>query len=77
MVVWWAKGSLEKKNRYLAVYALGLLACCIWHEQPWPYFFVILVPTLPLLITQLMNVGPSRPLMLVPSLSQPKSTCSF
>jgi sodium transport system permease protein len=32
--------------------------------------FVILVPTLPLIITQLMNVGPSTPLMFVPSLSQ-------
>jgi sodium transport system permease protein len=32
--------------------------------------FVILVPTLPLIITQLMNVGPSLPLMFVPSLSQ-------
>jgi sodium transport system permease protein len=32
--------------------------------------FVILVPTLPLIITQLMNVGSSTPLMFVPSLSQ-------
>ncbi|MEJ2089196.1 MAG: ABC transporter permease subunit [Gammaproteobacteria bacterium] len=31
---------------------------------------VVLVPTLPLILTQLMNVEPSAPLMMVPSLSQ-------
>lgn len=27
-------------------YAATLIALCIWHKQPWPYFFVFLVPTL-------------------------------
>ncbi|MEQ8857675.1 MAG: ABC transporter permease [Pseudomonadales bacterium] len=31
---------------------------------------VILVPTLPLIITQMLNLAPSAPLMLIPSLSQ-------
>lgn len=31
---------------------------------------VVLVPTLPLILTQLMNVAPSAPLMMVPSLGQ-------
>lgn len=27
-------------------YAAIVAACCIWHRQPWPYFFVFLIPTL-------------------------------
>ncbi len=22
-----------------------LFACCLWHKQPWPYFFLLLIPT--------------------------------
>ena len=29
-----------------AAYGATLFALCIWHRQPWPYFFVILIPTL-------------------------------
>ncbi|MGE0864730.1 MAG: hypothetical protein AB7P34_12600 [Vicinamibacterales bacterium] len=29
-----------------AVYGGVLFALCRWHRQPWPYFFVILIPTL-------------------------------
>lgn len=38
---------------------------------------VILVPTLPLIITQLLDIRPSAPLMMVPSLSQATLTTSF
>lgn len=29
-----------------AVYGAALFALCRWHKQPWPYFFVLLIPTL-------------------------------
>jgi hypothetical protein len=30
----------------VVAYGVTLLALCRWHRQPWPYFFVILIPTL-------------------------------
>lgn len=30
-------------------YALSLTVLCAWYKQPWPYFFVLLLPTLTLL----------------------------
>ncbi|HEU4580758.1 MAG TPA: hypothetical protein VFS67_21015 [Polyangiaceae bacterium] len=30
----------------LWAYSLCLLGLCLWHKQPWPYFFVLLIPTL-------------------------------
>lgn len=39
----------------LWVYGGAVLAGCIWHKQPWPYFFVILVPTGWVLITSLFD----------------------
>lgn len=27
-------------------YSICLLGLCLWHKQPWPYFFVMLIPTL-------------------------------
>jgi len=38
-------GNAPPSNLTLFVYALVLGALCIWHKQPWPYFFVLLVPT--------------------------------
>lgn len=32
-------------RQVLSIYALTLTALCIWHKQPWPYFFVMLIPT--------------------------------
>jgi hypothetical protein len=29
----------------LWTYSLILLVLCAWHKQPWPYFFVLLIPT--------------------------------
>jgi len=29
----------------LWLYGAVILACGLWHRQPWPYFFVILIPT--------------------------------
>lgn len=33
------------RDLVLLVYALVLGAGLVWHKQPWPYFFVLLVPT--------------------------------
>ncbi len=30
----------------VVAYGMTLFALCAWHHQPWPYFFVILIPTL-------------------------------
>lgn len=35
---------------YLAPYALVIALAGVWHRQPWPYFFVILLPTFFLLV---------------------------
>ncbi len=35
----------ERANGILSGYALALFALGIWHKQPWPYFFVLLIPT--------------------------------
>ena len=41
------------------------------HKEAQSYLsFLILIPTLPLIFASIMNVRPSLPLMLVPSLSQ-------
>lgn len=29
----------------LGTFSLALLALCVWHKQPWPYFFVFILPT--------------------------------
>ena len=36
----------ESTHLMVAVYGATLFALCVWHRQPWPYFFVILIPTL-------------------------------
>ena len=36
----------EIRDVLLAVYSFALTALCMWHKQPWPYFFVLLVPFL-------------------------------
>ncbi len=35
----------EPRARLLGVFSTVLLLECIWHKQPWPYFFVFLIPT--------------------------------
>jgi hypothetical protein len=35
----------DTPTQRLWAYALALTALCLWHKQPWPYFFVILIPT--------------------------------
>jgi hypothetical protein len=40
----WARGRV--RAGVVVPYAFVLSALCIWHKQPWPYFFVFLIPTL-------------------------------
>lgn len=38
-------GRTTGRDTTLAVYALVIGCLGVWHKQPWPYFFLILVPT--------------------------------
>lgn len=40
------RGLVGSTHLVTAVYATVLFALCRWHKQPWPYFFVLLIPTL-------------------------------
>ncbi len=40
------RGQVGATHLMTAVYGGVLFALCRWHKQPWPYFFVILIPTL-------------------------------
>jgi len=42
----------SQDGRWILVpYGVTLVALCAWHKQPWPYFFVLLIPTVFLLVT--------------------------
>ena len=41
----------------LMVYGMVLCGLGFWHKQPWPYFFVLLIPTCFVLIASLMEEG--------------------
>ena len=38
-------GGAGTRDRVLLGYGAVLLGLCLWHRQPWPYFFVLLLPT--------------------------------
>jgi hypothetical protein len=40
------RGSTDTASERLWAYSLVHVALCIWHKQPWPYFFVMLIPTI-------------------------------
>lgn len=44
------KKKIDEKSAIVSLYSLLLLVFCISHKQPWPYFFVVLLPTLALLV---------------------------
>ena len=44
LVIHWRRDA--GRAGMLGAYALTVTALCAWHKQPWPYFFVILLPTL-------------------------------
>jgi hypothetical protein len=45
VAAWW-RGRAGATHLMAAVYGAVLFALCRWHKQPWPYFFVLLIPTL-------------------------------
>jgi len=45
---------------FLAVYGAVLWGLCLWYEQPWPYFFVLLLPTLTVLHSAWLSEGLRR-----------------
>lgn len=51
------RGDAGHGFRNLRLFAFGLAVCmqCLWHRQPWPYFFVLLLPTLFVLIVDLLS----------------------
>lgn len=53
-----ARSSLPDRTRQVMLGSFGatLVALCILHRQPWPYFFVILLPTLWVLIVACLHV---------------------
>lgn len=36
----------RERDWYVWTYAGTVLVACLWHKQPWPYFFVLLIPFL-------------------------------
>jgi hypothetical protein len=38
-------GSYLCKSPILFIYGTTILACGLWYRQPWPYFFLILIPS--------------------------------
>src|SRR5690606_11921615 len=39
------RNDRQDHSRNISIYATVLLLLCIWHKQPWPDFFVLLLPT--------------------------------
>lgn len=46
LVIARARGHAAGTHLMTAAYGAVVFALCRWHKQPWPYFFVILIPTL-------------------------------
>ncbi len=44
-----------QRDWQLLVYGTAMVALCLWHKQPCPYFFVILIPTLFVLAVDLFD----------------------
>jgi len=51
-----SRGPVSFRDWILLVYGGGLLGFALWHKQPWPYFFVLVIPTCWVLITSFYDV---------------------
>ncbi len=49
------------RDSILLVYGGLLLGLCLWHKQPWPYFFVLVIPTCWVLIASFYHVEMQNP----------------
>jgi hypothetical protein len=54
-------GKVGGTHLMTAAYAAVVFALCRWHKQPWPYFFVILIPTLMVVHVAVADVVWRRP----------------
>jgi hypothetical protein len=50
-------GVKAHRATLLAWYGLTLFALGLWHRQPWPYFFLLLIPTVFVLIVAFFDSG--------------------
>lgn len=56
----WLASKPDNLGDFIAPYSLTIVFLCIWHKQPWPYFFVFLVPTLFVLNTATLDAFLAR-----------------
>lgn len=52
----WRQGADRGRHATIASYGAAMLGLGAWHRQPWPYFFVLLVPTVFLLHATLLHL---------------------
>jgi hypothetical protein len=63
--------AVKNGSRVAAIcfaYGVTVFGCCLWHKQPWPYFFVLLIPTAWILIVGLfetVNSSPTKSIVLL------------
>ncbi len=50
-----ARHRPRRRDGLLLVYGAAMVALSVWHKQPCPYFFVILIPTLFVLVVDLFD----------------------
>ena len=55
------RGQAGGRHLMTAAYAAVLFALCRWHKQPWPYFFVLLIPTLMVVHVAIADIVWRRP----------------
>ena len=55
------RGQAGSRHLMTAAYAAVLFALCRWHKQPWPYFFVLLIPTLMVVHVAIADIVWRRP----------------
>ncbi|HTV17256.1 MAG TPA: hypothetical protein VMG12_01255 [Polyangiaceae bacterium] len=51
----WRPTPRDTPSERLWAYSLVHVALCVWHKQPWPYFFVMLIPTVWVLVVAALD----------------------
>lgn len=54
------RGQWSHTDVALLSYGGAMIAACLWHKQPWPYFFVLLIPTLFVMVVATLDREMSR-----------------
>lgn len=47
--------AARRQDAALGAYGAALMLLALWHKQPWPYFFVMVVPTLFVLVARVLD----------------------